>query len=698
MTSLGQLEEQINNLNVLNKSSAKALDSFADTSNAISVRARQITKAVKPWEVAQENIALTIEEMSKAARCYHPPPSLPAVMSKKESNPEAVARCIDYLVYTEDYLSSHPPNDYGDEIQRRTDRQQLEIVEISENLVKSSFIAALEKGVAGPVSPTGKRNVVIRNPDVLRGIDQVVQRLGENFNRTDVLTTDVFNMLNTRLKTMVEAQFDGTYREEEQGKGQLSTHSSMSPVIKHYQRGDHRLLGISRLARELVQDVTNYVQTYILNPLDEAYAVSEMPGLLAATAFDIIMARASIVVEFDTAVFGDPTKMFITSRGQGIGLCPGKRYFRDVMFVGLDLIEELWHWKELASTLPGDCNGFVDHVDDNLDRFMFTVRELLEGYMNSKGALDKDLLKEYTHSMRRTEWFPSIDCTAHECTTNLLYFQKVLLTSYYGALKLVFNGNVVDQNAEEESVRQIQDYVTRCTVGTLQDLRVIADASVELQQEAEEKGRRRRAKVGSLHLLAGGSEGARLSPEIFLVNNVVFLEENYKREGCFTKRLMPVEEVEANPVPRKKKDKAPTPPPEPIIGQVMQLLDDEKEQCISDFGQSWEKCFPDFTKEEDLVSLDHDPTQPLRSSQCKAVKRWYRDTTEALNAKVRDCRSEAVMDTTVRRRLIEESVVTVRDMFERFEALLRERPWAKHPQKYMPQSTDDWIEQIKKVF
>lgn len=700
MSALTHLEEQLNDLNALNRASARAIDTFADTSNAISVRANEIIRDVRPWDLAQENIALTIEEMSKAARCYHPPPILPAVLSGKETSSEAVTRCIDYLVYTDDYLASHPPNNYGTNIEARTEMQLQQIVRISEDLVKTAFINALQRSKVTPgTGGAPAANRIVRNEAALKGVDQIVQRLGENFNRTDVLENDVRALFQEKLVAAVQAQFDGTYRDEEMGKGQVVSRSSILPVLKHYQRGDHRLLNISQSARELVADACACLQRYVLTPLEDDYAVADIPNTLATSVFDVVYNRATRLIQFNMSTFADPTKLFVDSRGQGVGLFSLARYFRDYIFIGLDLLEEFWKWKTLSKSIPGENSDFIDHVDDCVDSFIYQVRELLDAYVNSKGALQKDSLKAFAQSMHRTEWFPSVDCAVHESTTNVLYFHKMLLTSYYGALRIVLYGSVIGANADVESSQEVEDYITRGVMGTVDDLQVVAEAASELQAEVMGK-RNHHAKPGSLQLL---TSDVHLSNEIFLINNLCFLADTYKREPCFSARLTTAAAVPSSDAAAEKSSGGgrrapPPPPPDPPLTQMFDMLDSERTRYVDAFGVSWQACFPSITDSSDLMSIDPHSTAPLRKSQREAVKSWHRRVNASLTQKIHDCKAEAVMDSASRAQLIDVSVTAMHDEFALMGKLLNGRTWSTQPLKYMPLSPQEWEQQIRQAF
>ncbi|CCW64407.1 unnamed protein product [Phytomonas sp. EM1] len=689
MTSLAQLEEQINRLNVLNKVSGKALDAFADASNNISCKAWQIMSDVKPWEVARENIALMIEEMSKASRSYHPPPSLQDVLTQQEKNPEVIARCMDYLVYADSYLASHPSSNYADQIQRTINKQIQQIVHISEELVKRAFFQALQK----PVNSTkgaGGRRYIIHNPDALRDINLIVQRLGENFGRNGVVQNDVYTMLQSKVRSFIEARLTKASREEGGSLTMSGNHANMPHMLKHYQRKDHPLLKISQMARESVQEVSDCINTFIIKPLDESYMVVEMPSQLASVPFDVVMDHAMDAISFDKTVFRNPTKMFVDSRGQGIELYRGKRYFRDIIFIGLDLIEEIWQWKGLAAALPGEHDTFIDYVNIDVKRYLGALRELLEGYATCKGSLEKEQLKEYAKSASSLEWLPSLDSAAHEITTNLLSFHKVLLATYYGSLKLSLQGSLVNFNDDDAAVRKIQEYLIRTLIGTLQELQVIVDVAVEMNKRHEEGG-----------YAGGGGGGAlsrsRISPQVFLLSNIIFLAETYKREPCFQKRLMPAEDGGVAAPKKSGRGAAKSASQLPITAQILAILEDEHERCVDEFEFSWEKCFPEMYEDPELSSIRPDPNEALTKSQRMALKRWNKSVARALGEKLENSKIGTCVSTTVRARLIEIAVKTVRKKFLSFDDLVRGRAWSTRPRKWILFSVEEWIQRIKNI-
>ncbi|ESL05686.1 hypothetical protein TRSC58_06655 [Trypanosoma rangeli SC58] len=527
MAGFSALDEQINALNALHISSSKTLESFADTSKAIADRARRIAADVQPWEVAQENIASTIKEMSRAARCYHPPPALRLVLTRKEKSPEVVCKCIDYLVFTDNYLASHPTNPYADQIAASTAEQLATIVEVAEDTVKEAFIKSLQKkelwqsgeaekrkGVTAPVAAE-KASVLIHDISALRGVDQIMHRLGENFNRNDVASLDVKELLAEGMLRLVDALCGNSCKEDEmQSYVILPARHDIAPMRKHYQKGCHRLLGISAAARQIVSDAGDCLKQYVLEPLNDTFEVVGMPGELGTLVFDRIKTKCFAAIEVNAAVLSNPTLMFVLSGGEGIGLLGETRHYRDAIFIGLDLLEELWKWKSLAEGLPGENHVFIDYVDSEVERFLFEVRDLLDCYVRCKGALDAKLLKEYTNALHRTEWVPSLDGSAHVSVTNQVYLHKLMLTHYFGAMKLALHGTLLNASSEVEALQEVEDYMMRCVLGTLRDLEVIAEVALELQSDTINYGghRHRRRHVSFLSSPSGSTSFLRARP------------------------------------------------------------------------------------------------------------------------------------------------------------------------------------------
>lgn len=659
MNSLADLEEQIVLLNSLSKVSGKTLDAFADVSHSISVRAHQIYRDVKPWEVSLVNIEGTIDEISKAAKCYHPPPVLKAVMAQKDVHPESIVKCADYLVYSDEYLTSHPPNEYGESIRAHLGVQLERIVEVSENFIRNAFTAALKRPPNAPiVIKEIVTNSIIKNPNALNGVPEVLSRLAQHFNRTEVVQVEVKQLLDGKLKTAVNTCFNDAYAAEDARRNVVKTSAHNGSQWYHYQRGEHCVLKVSLEARGMIQEVSDCVNTYIIQPMDEDFDVLNMPGELATSVFDMVLDKARTAIHFDQRYWRDPTSMFLASRGQGIGLFPGIRTFRDIIFIGLDILEEMWKWKLLIHDLPGENNEAEDHVDQEVDLFIQMVRDLLQGYADATGGLSKSLLKERARQGKRFEWFPALDCTAHESSTNLLYFQKTLFSSYFGALKMALFGSVLDSSSDHYAMKEVEDYFARCVMGHMEDITTMGLVAKELLQEMDQATRRKsnssKKKKGGV---PEGHGNAFISVEVFVINNALFLNQSYMKAKCFTRRVIPM-----LPSPDGVSAKHAFLPL--VVQQAADYLQDEVTRSVEEFGTEWEKCFLDMPKEvQTAAGSIASGGVPMKKSLTLLLKNWYTASVAALGAVAEGCKGEAVMDGEVRRQLIRKACETVEEKF-----------------------------------
>lgn len=639
MNSLTDLEEHIVQLHALSKASTKTLDAFADVSHSISVRAHQIYRDVKPWEVALENISGTIEEISKAARCYHAPPVLKPVLAERNTDPESISRCMDYLVYTSDYLGDHPPNEYGEVIAAQLQGQLDQIVNVGEKFIRKAFFNAISKQ-PGPARLFSKH--IIKNEEALIGVPDVLGRLSQHFNRTSVVHLDVKHLLETALKNAIDTSVNTGYAEEDVPRNIVKTQTGSQPHLYH--RGDHPLLRVSKEARQMVSEIAACIDKYIIRPMQDDFDVVDMPGDVAVKAFDIISDKARTAIHFDKGIFKDPTAMFLASRGQGVGLYPGVRSFRDIVFIALDMVEEMWGWKVLVNDLPGDNNASKDHVDEDVDHFMMLVRNLLDGYVDSTGGLVKERLIQRTQLSGETDWFPALDCTAHESSTNLLYFQKVLFSSYYGALKLVLLGSSIDSTSEYLASKEVEDYFSRCVSAHMNDIVTIAIAVEELLQSPEWKKRHK------------SKSSPYICTEIFVINNALFLSQSYRRAKCFLKRVIPAAPAEGLVAKEHVSSSA---APAMVVDTTLTLLEDMVSSNIDDFGLGWDNCIPALPKE--LLSLSS--TERLKKSELNGFLQWYSRARASINERVAICKGGAVMDSVIRQQLMQGAYKAVEKRF-----------------------------------
>lgn len=644
MSRLVELEEQLTVLDSISKVTSKALEDFGDVSLSISLRANFIYNEVKPWEVSLKNIASTMDEISKAAKCYHQPPSLKGVLTGKDKNPDSIANCADYLVYTQNYLMSHPPNKYGNSINTQLHYQLERIVVVSENFIYSAFAAALRRKATDlPKRKEGRR--IIQNPKALYGVPKVLTRLSHNFNRTDIIKVKVAQLLESHLKDAVTASFHAAFADESVQQHLVSLPTGFAgSQWHHYQRGEHRLLLVSKEARELVNEVAACVETYIIKPMDEDLDVVDMPGDFCRRTFDVIFDKANTAVHFDMRICEDATSMFIASHGQGVGHYPGARNFQDIIFIALDILEEMWVWKALVNSLPGDNNDTITYLEEQVQMFILRVRKLLEGFAAATGSLSVQLLKEQSRKADSYEWFPAMDGTAHESSTHLLHYQKTLFSSYFGALKLaLFGSTVFDASSDYQAVKEVDDYFSRCLTGHLEDIRTIGIVTKDLLQEIDEKRSKKKYKKN-----AGMELTSYWSVELFVINNIHFFTQAYLKAPCFQTRFLVPEGF-------LTRERFPT----PIVCQRINFLSDEKHRCVEDFGIEWEKCFLPLPLELSSLPPGESMATSLRKLKVSPLKSWCSRVTFNLLVMIDGCRREAVMDAETRKLLVRKAYETV---------------------------------------
>ncbi|KAG8347121.1 hypothetical protein ERJ75_001744800 [Trypanosoma vivax] len=698
------LEKHIDALAAMQATSAKTLDDFANTSRAIAERARRIVADVQSWEVACDNISLMIEEASKAARCYHPPQALRLVLSGKDKSPEALCKCIDYLVYTDDYLMSHPSNPLGSQIVENTTSQLEKVACIAENVVKEAFIAAMQGRVACKPEQQRRNTITIaakpssltklfRDPQALQGIDTVIARLGEGLNRTDGVALEVKQLISERMLRLVKAQLEQANRDEELHRHHdVTVRQGFVPSHRRYQKGSHHLLATSAHARGLVGEMVNHLRQFVMQPLGHSYDVVEIPGELAVRAFDCVMEKCFELVELEKDSCSQTSVAFVVSNGESVSPTSGNPTFSDAIFIGLDLVEELWKWRGLSDDFSEDGYTFTDHVYACVERFIGKLSNMLHAYQKCKGALEMQPLKEYTRRLQRTEWYMSHDCSAHMLTCNEVYMHKTMLSKYYGAAKLALQGTQLDSASETEALQKLSSFMMCCVRGTIQDLQIVAEATMELIREKRSEQTR-----GYKFLLTSGAHDStgrnnRVCVPVFMVNNISLLMGSYRNDSAFRQR-----QTHHDVAGDEERQKDVELPFLPGVSDIISFLEGMCKRFIRDFAASWSDCFPRVDSNPKLVSMSGTDA-PLSKSQRMVVKHWYRDVAKALTVRVTACYGFTVSDPLQRNALIEAAVTAVQGGFNAFEEFLRGRTWSKRPIKWMLHTPEEWAESLKRSF
>lgn len=667
MSSLAELEEQLVYLNALSKASTKTLDAFSDVSHSIAVKAQQIYSDAKPWEVSLSNIASTIAEVSKAAKCYHQPPFLKAVLSGEDTGPQAIAESIDYLVYTEEYLSLHPPKEYELTIRSQLDSQLRRIVEVSERYIRNAFIQSVRKeNNPSSVAFSTNRSVAIINAEALEGVPIILRQMVRRFDCIPVIKEDVKQLLEEELRNFVKTAFSTRFMEGE-GKRGMAIAAYSGSVSRPYHRGEHSVLDISKEVRRLIKGVANSIDQFIIQPLEENEEIASIPADLSASVFNVIFDQALTIVHFDQSILGDPTSMFLHSHGQGIGLSPSSRPLQNIIFIGLDLLEEIWMWKELVNDLPGENGTVKAYVASKVDQFVLLIRKLLHGYMHAVGRLSNDRLRHQAQQRTFFEWFPNLDCTAHESSTNFLYFHKTLFTSFYGALKLVLYGCFIDSSSEYVATKEVEDFLFRSISGHMRDIVTVGIVAKELLNEIEPR-RGKRGKGKKANLSTSSVSSGYLSLNVFTINNALFLSQSLRKLPCFTRRKIPTplhpEGLSVNDLSLN------VPKEEYVIQKGDDYLKSVVSRCIEAFEQEWLDCFPPTPRDETMVDSEAEE-KSLKKNQVIAFKNWYSCACKNIRIITAGCRGEAVMDSDVRLLLVRIAYEAVEKTFFSIESLVK---------------------------
>lgn len=734
MESVAALDVQLQHLTSLSKANARLLDSITDVAASIQLRSNRIRQDVVPWGTSQDQITETIEESFKAARSYQTPPFVPQVLNRRVKDPVLICRTIDHLVYANEYLSSKPSNDYGDKLADTMSEKLKQIVIVSNEAIQGAFVQATgrlgalsgmtSKDFRTPAKQSSRTALASQNglPLIfhskvpLKDINSLVQKVYESFDSLETVHVAVRELLGEKMGAVLKELFDAPYLEESEGAARdpSASHANLSALAKHYQPGAHKFIGHSASCRAMVKEVAEVVQEYILEPTNDDYNVTTMAAELAQPIFDHVMDRAVAAVQHD--VPSDATVMFIESRGAGIGLHPAgrssvNRHFRDCIFVGLDAIAELWRWIELSEGLPGDAGDLQDHVRDKLSEYLDTIRECLMTYREAKGKIRvKKLVLAATDNASK-EWIPAVDCTVHESATNMLHMLRVLFTSYYGAAKLALYGPGETAEDDVSAREELEEFVQDCVQGTIDDLVAIAQASLELSNTQESSHRYRAANVAVKTLGGTAKERVRLDPDIFIINNASFLMEHLKKETCFTSKVRREPLDDAPPPPKvthsgsdeSSDDDKPPPPPQfketPVMSDVLQYLEDIRDEHVEAYCESWASMFPPMDDGElrDVADPRNDDAI-LTKEQRMAVKKWYGEVASRLERRLAHGSVHVVMDGAVRTALIDGASQHVRENFEKMEDVLNGREWSTQPIKWSKGDTAHWVDEMQKLF
>jgi hypothetical protein len=448
------------------------------------------------------------------------------------------------------------------------------------------------------------------------------------------------------------------------------------------------------------------LKSTVLDPLEDAYEVIELPSQIAMVGFEEIRNRLMRTILVEPKLFENPTTMFLASRGTGIGLFAvtydGSRAFRDVLLGGVDLIEEVWEWKATAEAMPGDNNALAELVDQVTVSFASRVAELFVIYEESKGNVNKDVLIESVGEWS-TDWFPAFDCSVHESTTNVLYLLRELYGQYFGSFKLLLQQGDAAAG-EESSLEAVERYTAVCIEATVTDLETIADAAQAIQ--AAESGP---ADDGKGFFTKKRSKATRCDPAIFLINNLTFLLDHLRKDSSvFQARTIndpnfspevDSEALTAEDSMTGRRAAVRAIPQVPLVANIIEQLADNIQARVEEYRAGWEALFPALFDDPVLESIqDLDTDAPLSKTQRFAVKLWHGAVDRELKRRIAEGCVHVVLDTPRRAELIGIACDVARDKLEDMARLLDGREWSTRPAKWMQRTVEDWVSEIEKMY
>lgn len=538
--------------------------------------------------------------------------------------------------------------------------------------------------------------------------------------------------------------------------------STASPLSRrNYRKGEHLLIRISAWCRGIVLEASGVLNDVLLVPLRDDFMVAEAPASIASAVFSCILRHAfqSIYVP-QLLLDATSTEMFLLSGGTGYGLVTmnGSRTLRDCLFIGLDLLAELWTWREVASELHGETYRFAEVVEEGILAFAKQVAELLEGWRSKFGSIDQgELVKgdkmrgshgegavapgwdtsnlgslhnlasrvigegmrfEMSSQTGRRCWAPAYDCAPHEATVNFLFVTRTLFEDYFGALKLILNGGDVGAADDAAVMDELEEFLHDNTENHLTDLRSLV-----------------RAQMALTHIF--GTDQDPLTPSaghtndaLFVLNNVTYIRDGLKGEPFASKTKIVKERVQTTTTdesdgpatghsvfveagvggggPVIVGGRAPLGARRLVKRSIAQTTVDSVVQDIpgllEEYEERWAEVFPSLEEgsaPDEVIQLAHSTKASLpllNKAQRMALKYHHELIAKQLNAAIAASRLHTVHDASIRVQLVERAMASVRNEFARLEAeMVKGRAWSKEPQKWLQKTPQEWVAEIAKI-
>ena len=754
------IDKSLDSINKIQRDCSKVLYSFQTHSASIAGRSSRIQRDVSEWECALVNLKKTQQELSLATEAYHVPPAVSQVLNEGNRQSKNIVGALKALKHSAAYLESHPSNPVGDALSPQIDEKLTKVIEIAEQTVVDMVIDELTRikeeraiNAANPVRRFGGAPVFPTRPPVSppqnafsspptfsptagirRGDDDENDDDDDDLPKVQDPTdfrkevcdgaadivmilynacerNDVAELLGARLEQWVKDEINAalppTYAED---------FEVPQAGLRPYTKGTHPLLKGSQAARREIEIIQQVFTKVILDPMEMDFEVVSVPPNFVENVFEYFCERITQAINVPLDGLKLRAAMQQKEDSESLPLFAiGGSCGIDLIFVVLNLIEELWKWRPLVKKTPGDPEAISVIIDDLFKTNVIELaKDLLREYHTARGVIFDRFLESNESLAPKAisnllagqgrvttieSWKPPTDCMVHTLTASLVHVLKVLFGEYYGALKVVFAADILLDKASDATkvkgdnaallkeindmvVQESQQFIAMCIEGHFEDLEVIANT-------ARKMALRSMNNLMAFVDLGGGSISNPPNVALLLLNNQHFVIDALRNTPSFPKALS-----------------------EPIVGALV----DGYQQTMEMYAVTWAAVFPPFSETQraageaygttDLVDLDTlasiegmDDSDPLSKEQRKAVKYWHKASCQQVEREITRSAPHALLDRSIRNQILDGAVERVKGQFDAInDDLLFSREWSRRPDKWFEPPLETLCANIRQLY
>eukprot|EP00758_Cryptobia_borreli_P006135 Tbor_TRINITY_DN5090_c0_g1::TRINITY_DN5090_c0_g1_i1::g.14075::m.14075 len=536
----------------------------------------------------------------------------------------------------------------------------------------------------------------------------------------------------------------------------VSPLSSSAPLAsnKHYRKGSHPLLSASRAARSMALEVNETLNEILLLPLENDALVAESPCMVASALYKCILVHLRRSIYLPECLFSlDSTAVFLMTGGIGASVASKGTYsrsIRDTIFIGLDMIEELWKWKkDVAPCLHGDKEFFVKMVGDQLEEVCKEILETVDKYCTilngdlrddvltyigdcpsfSKSSSSVALLQEIFHATAGPQeyhvqappnphqlelfqflnsssfhpkvkgtavhraWMPFFDCSPHESTVNCMYTLRTIFTHFYGSFKLTLNRGSVEFRENDSKTKANAMRVESFIVENIEKF---------LGNIFENHIRNLRVIACSamqLQIKHADDENSsddesdqnhRINPYLFILNNICYMIQQLQSNSCFTSRTKTVRQIKSSTGRTDASIRRKKSVEVKICQESVDLLQGEISGLIASYEKTWESCFPSPPSVQS--------SGPFSKKERMTLKKHHKTIRKQLMKAIGAARHHVVQDSKMKLLLVEKAKSAVYNGFQQLENVcVRGREWSTRPLKWLKNDVTSWMGEVNRI-